>query len=152
MGLPFGSLFANLYVSHIENKVMDEIGPQMKPVMYTTHVYHIFVVFSSLSELENMKSALTNTSALSFLDARLLPSNIRANTSVQVEPTDAGNCFKYKSICPKRYKASVIEYFIDRAHKLTSEREEKHIAQLLASNNCRMDVIKDTTNKFISKS
>ena len=47
----------------------------------------------------------------------------KVSTSVYKKSTSTGECLNYDSICPERYKVSVVENFLHRAHAICSTWE-----------------------------
>ena len=77
------------------------------------------------------------------------------STSVYKKSTNTGECLNYDSICPERYKVSVIKNFLHRVHAICSTwelflSEVDRIKQILINNltNTKVD---SEIRKFIGK-
>ena len=76
---------------------------------------------------------------INFLDVSLDGSSGSFRTTVYNKPTDMGRCLNGASICPDRYKESVISAYVNRAMKHCSSWESLHaelsrVKQLLVNN------------------
>ena len=56
MGSPLGPIMANFYMTHIENTVLDDLNPDIKPTVYCRYVEDIFVVVSSLGQIDRLRT------------------------------------------------------------------------------------------------
>lgn len=166
MGSPLGPLFANFYMSYIENTVLPTI--ENKPLIYARYVDDVFLLINNISTLEEIKNKFESTSVLkftyeieekktiSFLDVRITRSNNSLITTVHTKLTNSGECLNYNSIAPTRYKTAVIRTFLHRAYRICSNWQLLHheidrIKQLLSNNNFPMKSIEDEIQKFLNK-
>ena len=130
MGSPQGPTFANFYMGHLENIVLDDLVN--KPTIYARYVDDIFIQVDDehqilqLQQLFQQHSALRFTfelninNKLPFLDVNvesLNDNNFR--TTVHRKPSNIGACLNANSQCPEKYKISVISNFIHRIYKIT---------------------------------
>ena len=167
MGNPLGCLFANMYMCHIENKVLSSLNNP--PVIYTRYVDDIFLMVNNINTLNEIKDKFQNNSVLNFtyeieekktlafLDVKIERNhNKNLVTSIHTKPTSSGECMNYLSIAPERYKLGVIRTFLHRAYTVCSTWATLHaeltrIHQLLANNNYPQDVIEEEIRKFLDK-
>ena len=137
MGSPLGPLFANFYMCHIENAVLQD--PALRPHIYARYVDDIFVNVEDDQHLRALKEALEAKSvlkftyetskdkAIPFLDVKVQVNEDKTfNTSVHRKATDGGNCLNAESECPERYKTSVIRAFVRRAIHHSSTWQALH--------------------------
>ena len=125
MGSPLGPLFANFYMCHIENQVLQQ--RDIRPDLYVRYVDDILVCVRDEDQLKALKEAfeeqsvlrftyeLSNHNKIAFLDVWIEAEGGKCVTSVHRKPTDEGNCLNARSECPERYKSSVIKSFVRRA-------------------------------------
>ena len=152
MGSPLGPLFANFYMSHIENSVLSD--PAVAPSTYVRYVDDCFVDVKDIDHLLKLikefeaRSVLKFTYELStdnvlpFLDVLVERDENEYRTSVYRKPTNLGQTLNAHSECPSRYKTSVIRAFIKRAIRTSSTNKAMHdeflrVKQLLVNNGYR---------------
>jgi hypothetical protein len=168
MGSPLGPLFANFYMSHLENKVLSQ-NLSFKPSFYVRYVDDTLAVFNSFDDLLRFIECLKSNSCLNFTyespitdNFNFLDVNFRINmdskieTSIYTKPTDTGQYFDYSSYLPDCYKKSLIKTLIYRAYNLCStwttfDKEVKRITQNLIDNNFPQSYIEKTINKTLDK-
>ena len=165
MGSPLGVLFAQAFMTSVEETVLNQLDT--KPALYCRYIDDVLIDIQDSDKLTHLKNKLEETSGLkftsekslshklNFLDVTIDASSNKFITSVYRKPTDTGRCLSGASVCPERYKISVIRAYIHRALKHCSSwesfhREVKHIKQLLANNNYPISMIDATTNSTIS--
>lgn len=136
MGSPLGCLFADMYMCHVENKVLEDTS--VKPHLYSRYVDDIFVDVSDADHLSKLKNCLQSQSVLKFttelstnnripfLDLDVDGQGETFKTKVYRKATNTGQTMNGDSECPKRYHTSVIRGFIRRAIKYCSEWETVH--------------------------
>ncbi|XP_076057202.1 uncharacterized protein LOC143034738 [Oratosquilla oratoria] len=110
MGSPLGCTFADFYMCHLENKVLQ--NPELRPFTYCRYVDDIFV------EARNI--------LISSEDDQY-------QTTVYRKKTDIGRCLNAASECPKRYKLSVIRAYLRRAFRNCSLDEDLEVTWFLIS-------------------
>ena len=166
MGTPLGPTIANYYMSYLENSIFTNT-PSMKPYIYCRYIDDIFLAINNVDQLFQLKQTFKENSVLNFTfeieDAKKLPfldtiiTRIpnKLSTTVYRKATNTGECLNYNSICPERYKISVIQNFLHRAYLICSDWEEfsvevKRIKQLLINNNFPNYIVDKTTSKFMN--
>ena len=65
MGSPLGVTFANFYMSHLENNILDN-NPIIKPTTYCRYVDNIFVITKDTESLLVLKTEFERNSVLKF--------------------------------------------------------------------------------------
>ena len=55
MGSPLGPLFANFYMTELENNVLGAVSPEEKPLVYCRNVDDIFLIVGKYSHLDVLK-------------------------------------------------------------------------------------------------
>ena len=150
MGSPLGVLFAQAFMTAVEESVLRE--GSVKPALYCRYVDDILVEVSDQSSLEELKTRLEKVSGLnfttehsvrnriSFLDVSISATDGHYITSVYRKPTDEGRCLNGTSEVPQRYKDSVIRAYVHRALKHCStwplvHQELKRVREILVNNN-----------------
>lgn len=167
MGSPLGPLFANFYMSWLENQVVPNMSNP--PAIYTRYVDDIFMIINNISTLQEIKTKMESLSVLKFTyeveTRKSLPfldvlvrrvSDNTLHTSVFVKQTDAGQCMNYNGITSDQYKVGVIKTFLQRAYRICSDWESLHveverIKQLLTNNNYPQKIVDETINKFLEQ-
>ena len=138
-----------------------------KPSLYCRFVDDILVDVKDIDSLHHLKNRLEERSGLhfttelnnkgkiSFLDVSIDASSSAYTTTVHRKHTDAGRCLNGTSVCPERYKVSVIRAYLHRALKHCSSwhlfnRELRHIRQLLSNNGYSVSMIDSVVNETVS--
>ena len=167
MGSPQGPTFANFYMGHLENIVLDDLVN--KPTIYARYVDDIFIQVDDehqilqLQQLFQQHSVLKFTSEfninnkLPFLDVNvesLNDNNFR--TKVHRKPSNIGACLNANSQCPETYKISVISNFIHRIYKITQNwtafhTELRYTKQMLINNNYSNGLVDNQIRKFLDR-
>ena len=122
VGSPLGPALANIFMSSFENKCLKDCPHSLKPVFYRRYVNDIFVLFSSLDQVEKFKKYLSskypNVKVLleQESDGRLSlsPINIfhkkgKFVTNVYREKTFSGVYTNFNSFVPETYKTGLTE-------------------------------------------
>ena len=165
MGSPLGPTFANYYMGHLEETILD-IDIQ-KPKLYGRYVDDIFLLVNNQSEIEHLKQLYEHKSILKFtyelninnkipfLDVSVDNSHSRFKTTVYHKPTDQGTCLNYDSFCTDKYKISVINSYLNRAYTTSTtwndfNSEINQIKQTLINNNYPNTIVDKHINKFIN--
>ena len=168
MGSPLGPLFANFYMCHLENNVLNALNTENKPNIYCRYVDDIFLTVQDPSIIFSLKEKLQNSSCLkftyeiennrtiNFLDVKINANRKTLNTEIYVKPTSSGQCINFHSIAPYRYKTGVIKTLLNRAYKICSSNESlnseiERLKQLFTNNNFPMKTIEKEISNFISK-
>ena len=136
MGSPLGPLFANFYMSHVENLVLS--APELAPKTYVRYVDDVMVDVRGLDHLLEIIAELEKNSVLHFtyemnshgvlpfLDVLVEAKEGQYVTSVYRKPTNTGLTMHANSECPQRYKRSVVRAFVRRALRTCSNYELLH--------------------------
>jgi hypothetical protein len=165
MGSPLGPTFANFYMGYLENNVLLTYA-NLKPSIYVRYVDDIFILGKNYNTIVSLKEKLEAHSVLkftieiekhkklTFLDTEVEKNLNLIKTKVHVKSTNNGDCLNYYSICPERYKISVIKGMLYRGYHISSDwnifhEEIERIKQTLTNNNFPMNLIDNTINKFM---
>ena len=117
MGSPLGPTFANFYMCHIENQIVNK---KIKLNTYIRYVDDIFLSVDDEKQLIEIKQIFEKESVLkftfekeesnkiSFLDVLLERKNDIIDLSVFIKETNNGDTINYLSECPERYKTGAI--------------------------------------------
>ena len=165
MGSPLGPTFANFYMCHIENQI---INKKIKVDTYIRYVDDILITIDNDDQLMKIKDTFENDSVLkfsfenekfnkiSFLDVQLERKNNIIDLSVFIKETNNGDTINYLSECPERYKTGAISSLINRAYKISSNwnnfnQEILRLKQVFINNNFPNQLFDITVKKFIEK-
>ena len=173
MGCPLGPTFADFYMSHVENLILNQ-NRASNPHIYMRYVDDIFCVFNSNRHINLFKQRLHNhcilkftteemkNNSFNFLDVKLQRlSNGKIQTSVYVKSTDTGVYTNFQSHTPMQYKKSIIKTLVTRAIKHSSNWQLVHleferIKQIMANNqypqHLTEKIIKDRLDKYFEES
>lgn len=161
MGSPLGVLFANVYMTAVEERVFQN---RQKPTIYARYIDDIFVTTKDEEDLKNLQDVFQQNSVLRFtieksvdhkipfLDTMVQKEANKFITSVYTKPTNIGRCLNARGECPDTYKKSVISAYVNRAlTHCTSWRlihaEFERIRQLLTNNGYNGDMIEECIKK-----
>jgi hypothetical protein len=164
MGSPLGPTFANYYMCHLENGAFRTL--QTKPVTYCRYVDDCFLVINNFSELQSLKSYFEANSVLTFtyeietcktlhfLDVNLSRTGTFLDLGVYTKPTNTDECLNFESLCPIKYKTSVLRTFLHRAYAVTSswdnfDTEIRRIKNLLVNNGFPIQLVDQNISKFL---
>ena len=165
MGSPLGVLFAQAFMASVEASVIESLP--CKPSLYCRFVDDILLDVQDLDSLKHLKdkleeasglrftTELSNNNRINFLDVSIDATSSEFSTTVHRKPTDAGRCLSGTSLCPDRYKVSVVRAYVHRALKHCStwelfNRELRHLKQLLSNNGYPISMIDSVANQTIS--
>ena len=165
MGSPLGCIFANFYMSHIEEKTLEEL--ENPPTIYARYIDDILLVINNEDQLNYIKTKFNNNSVLNFthevgydklpfLDVLIEFNNDNINTSVYTKITNTGELLNYNSECPEKYKKGVVNNMLHRGYKISSSPESfrtetERLKQIFANNNYPMKMIDTCINNFLNK-
>ena len=166
MGSPLGPLFANFYMSNVEEKTLSD--KDIAPHIYCRYVDDIFVDIRDNEHLQALIDSLQANSVLRFtyelnvqnklpfLDVLVTAEADQFTTTVHRKTTDASRCLNAKSECPTRYKTSVIRAFIKRAIRNCSTWELLHsefgrIKQILVNNGYSNADVDSEINQYLER-
>ena len=166
MGSPLGPTFANFYMGHIENKVLNDLN--IKPAVYTRYVDDVFVMVENENKLLELKKKFEDASILKFtyeisknnkipfLDVNVQILKNKFVTSVYTKETNDGNLINYDSECPSRYKIGTIVTLLNRALKVSSDwqifnTEMNRLKQIFINNGFPNEVFDRCVKNFLNK-
>ncbi|XP_076042001.1 uncharacterized protein LOC143025906 [Oratosquilla oratoria] len=166
MGSPLGCTFADFYLCHLENKILQ--NSDLWPFTYCRYVDDIFVEVRSESHLIELQQAMESSSVLKFtyelslhhkipfLDVLISSEDDQYQTTVYRKKTDIGRCLNAASECPQRYKLSVIRAYLRRAFRNCSSwtlfhQELSRIKQILSNNGYSNTIIDNKTRIFMTR-
>ena len=165
MGSPLGVLFANMYMSEVEERTFKNHPP---PGIYTRYIDDIFV---STTEDDQVPEMITNLQAnsclrftsensvdgrLPFLDVDITKRGDHFSTKVYTKPTNVGRCLNARGECPTAYKRSVAAAYVNRALThcsswMETHRELDRIRQLLTNNGYNDQLIEEVIKTKLEK-
>ena len=167
MGSPLGPTFADFYMCDLENRVFPSILD--KPDIYVRYVDDVFMV-TTQEKLNKIMSTFESNSVLKFthecsINGKIpfldvLVENLNNGefaTSVYTKPTSVDNCILHAdSECPERYKINVLNNYLKRAYKVSSDwdkfiQESQRIKQTLINNGYTNTFVDKHTRSFLSK-
>ena len=142
--------------------------PSLKPTVYCRYVDDILLVIDNINQLEQLKQTFETNSKLKFtfeietckqlpfLDTLITRKLHHLETTVYRKNTNTGDCINYNSICPDKYKTSVIKNFLNRAYAICTNwqllnEEITRIKQLLVNNDFPNSLIDKITYEFLNK-
>ena len=111
--------------------------------------------FEDISVLKFTHECSDKDGSLPFLDVLVKPFDDKLHMKVHVKPTNASECLKANSECPDRYKRSVINNYLSRAHTISSNCDDFHleiqrIRQLLINNGITNIMFDSCLNKYLN--
>jgi hypothetical protein len=171
MGSPMAPLLANWFVDKIESRLLTNKNIK-QPKFYRRYVDDIFAVFECDQDKEDfykhlnnahrnlqftMENADTSSKSLPFLDVEITitPDETFA-TKVYKKPTSTGVLLHYDAMAPKRWKTSIIKWFLKRASEITSsnilfELEVNNIKNAFTANGYPAKFIDETISEYRSR-
>ena len=164
MGSPLGPTFANFYMGHLENTILNDLAD--KPTIYARYVDDIFIQVDDHTQIFQLQHLFQQNSVLKFtyelninnrlpfLDVNIESANNNFRTTVYRKPTNIGACLNANSECPEQYKISVISNFIHRIYKITQNwtdfhSELQYTKQMLINNNYSNSMVDSQIRKFL---
>ena len=130
MGSALGPIFANFYMTQLENNLLES---DLKPKLYVRYVDDILILTDSNNNVLELKKAFENNSVLSFscefskdnklpfLDVLVDVHPNNFVTSPYKKPSSKNSpLLNFVSECPERYKVAVIKNLIYRAKSISS--------------------------------
>ena len=149
MGSPLGILFAQAFMSNIEEIALR--NQSVKPHIYCRYLDDIFVCVDNMYLLEELRSSLQENSGLNFsvelnsnhrlpfLDVLVEATPEDFMTSVYRKPTNMGKCMNGEGECTDGYKKGVIRAYVRRAISISTSwqllhAELHHLRQMLVNN------------------
>ena len=150
MGSPLGPILADIFVSKLENSILQPIIKELP--LYKRYVDDIFIIHNACTSLEELIDCFNNAHAalnfsgdqetddnFQFLDVELVR---RLDGSIQRgiyrKSTWSGQYTNFHSFVPLRYKRNLVKCLAYRAHKICTEdkltTELRLIRQVLMEN------------------
>ena len=139
MGLPLGPTFANIFMSHHEQKWLEDCPVDFKPIFYRRYVDDTFLLFKDASHVQkflsylnnkhpsiNFTSEIENNSKLSFLDCLVHRVGSHFNCSVFRKDSFTGLGTSFYSFCPMNFKINAIKTLLCRAYNVCSNFNNLH--------------------------
>ena len=166
MGSPLGPIYANYYMSHIENNILPNM--HNPPTLYCRYVDDTLLLVNNQQQLNNIVNVFKNNSVLNFtseiekhqqinfLDITIKRDNGNIITSIFKKPTASDDYINFNGCCPQQYKIGVIKTLLHRAYHNSSNyqlfnNEIDNIKQALINNNFPIQTIDKAINNFISQ-
>ena len=169
MGSPLGPALANIFMCSFRNKWLKDCTHSLKPVFYRRYVDNIFIMFSSLNQVEkfkkylfskhpNMKFSLEkeNDDHLSFLDINIFREKGKFVTNVYRKKNFSGVFTNFNSFIPEIYKTGLIESLLCRCFNLSSDfmkfhREINILKGMVYKTKYRRDLVDKWIKKLLDK-
>ena len=169
MESPLVPALGNIFMCSFENKWLKDCRHSLKPVLYRQYVDDIFVLISSLDQVEKFKKYLCskqpyikfslekeNEGRLSFLDINIFCEKGKFVTNVYREKTLCGVCTNFNSFIPEIYKTDFIESLLLRCFNLYSDFVKFHheiniLKGLLHKNKYPHDFVDKCIKNFLGK-
>ena len=147
MGSPLGPTLANVFMSHMEKKWLQECPSNFKPVLYRRYVDDTFLLFNDSSHINqfleflntrhpNISFTCDNEEAciLPFLDIKIKRDTNNFTTSIYRKPTFTGLLSKFYDFAPMEYKQNLISTLVCRAYRISSSFLSFHSEILFLKN------------------
>ena len=148
MGSPLGPTLANIFMGHLEYKLVPSLSAQIMYIRYMDDCLVISktrknneVLFDELNGLHNKISftrEIEENNELPFLDILITKNNNNFLTSIHRKNTFTGQYLNYNSFCSKRQKINLIKTLYHRSYKLCSpclpDTETNKIRDILITN------------------
>lgn len=169
MGLPLGPTFANIFMSFMETKWLDDCPTEFKPVYYRRYVDDTFLLFNDKSHVVKFQNYLNNkhsnikftyeteeNQTLPFLDCLITKRNNKFDTSVFRKSTFSGLGMSFFSFIPFIYKINSIKTLIHRGYTVSSSYFRRHsefnkLKHFFSKNGFPYRLVQSQINKYLSK-
>lgn len=163
MGSPLGCIFANYYMTHLENKILQDIT--WSPNFYARYIDDIILIVDNDEQLFEIKEKFIQDSVLNFtheighktlayLDVLInFDQSDNIITSVYTKASNTGQLLNYNSECPEKYKKGVIINLLHRARKISTSpdifiEEINRLKQIFSNNNYPMEFINKCIDEY----
>ena len=168
MGLPLAPTLANIFMSHHEQKWLQQCPELFKPVFYRRYVDDTFVLFSDKSHaalflqyLNNQHNSINFTmdcesdNQLAFLDSCITRVNNCFISDIYRKPTFSGLGLSYFSFVSFRFKINSIQTLLHRAYNVTSNylclhKELTFLKHFFTQNGYPLKLIDSQIRKFLN--
>ena len=148
MGSPLGPTLANIFMGHLEYKVIPNLSNQISYLRYMDDClvisnsrednYALFKNLNGLHEAISFTKEEENNNILPFLDILIIRESNRFLTTVHRKATFTGQYLHFQSFCSKKRKVNLIRTLCHRAHMICSpellEKEIKNISDIFIKN------------------
>ena len=169
MGSPLGPALANIFMCNFENKWLKDCPHSLKPVIYRRYVDDIFVLFSSLDQVEKFKSYLSskhpninfslekeNEGRISFLDVNIFREKGKFVTNVYRKKTFSGVYTNFDSFILETYKTGLVKSLLFRCLNLCSDFVKFHhetsiLKGILYKNSYPSDFVDKCIKEFLDR-
>lgn len=169
MGSPLGPTLANVFLCHHEQTWLNDCPSTYKPSLYKRYVDDVFVLFTSMVQLESFSSYLNSKhcniyftfekehdSSFSFLDIKIDRTCDKFCTSVYRKPTFSGVYTNFTSFIPLSYKYSLVYSLLFRCFRITSDFsrfhvEVKFLKDTLSKNGYPVSFVDTCVKRFLDK-
>ena len=169
MGSPLGPTFANIFMSSLEESLLEECPLRFHPLYYNRYVDDTFALFRNEYDAEcfldfansrhpNIRFTIEKEEAnkLSFLDVQVFRDNGHFNTSVFRKNTFTGLGTNFYSFCFRNFKMNSISTLLHRAFTLTTDwqlfHNEIEFLSTFFKNNCYPSkLFYDSVKTFLNK-
>ena len=134
MGYPLGPAPANIFMCSFQSKWLKDCPHSLKPLFYRRYVDDIFVLFSSLNQVEKFKKYLSskhpsiklslkkeNDGGLSFLHINIFREKGKFFTNVYRKKIFSGVYTNSNSFISETYKTGLIELLLFQCFNLCSD-------------------------------
>ena len=164
-----GPTLANVFMSHMEKKWLQECPTDFKPVLYRRYVDDTFLLFNNSSHinlfLEFLNSRHPNISftcdvetetILPFLDIKIKRGIDSFTTSIYRKPTFTGLLSKFYDFAPLEYKENLISTLVCRAYRISSDyfsfdSEIQFLKSILQKNGYPLKFIEKHIRRMLKK-
>jgi hypothetical protein len=168
MGSPLGPLFANIFMSELEQKHMNTLRTK-GILMWKRYVDDVFAIVNNKESAEeclkflntmhiNIKFTIEheNENKLAFLDTCVKRDGHRYYTTLYHKKTFTGVYLNWTSLTARRYKIGLIRCLLSRIYAICSEQKDKDLEveklkHLLIQNEYPKEVVDKEVEKFLSK-
>ena len=169
MGSPLSGTLANIFMSHHEQKWLEDCPADFSPLWYRRYQDDTFVIFKDLEQVACFKDYLNTkhpnikftheteiNQSLNFLDLTITHENGRFTTHTFRKHTHTGLGTQYTSFTPHSYKTNIILTLLHRAYITCSNwvnihHEIEYLITYFRQNGYPLPIIHRYINLFLSK-
>ena len=169
MGSPIGPTFANIFMCHLENIIINECPADFKPNFYKRYVDDTFALFHTKLQAENFFLYINNIhqnikftmetesqNKLAFLDILITRRSNKFHTSIYRKPTFTSLSTNFFSFVPINFKANAIKTLLYRAYHLCSTWADIHkeihfLSEFFKANSFPDFLLPKLFNKFLNQ-
>ena len=169
MGSPLGPTFANIFLSHHEQKWLEECPSSFKPTAYFRYVDDTFTIFKDRSHSTSFLNYLNNKHPnisftietetdhkLSFLDTTISSAGGSFTCEVFRKETFTGLATSFYSNCCQQFKLNSMRTLIHRAFHLSSSYSLFHseinfLSNFFSNNGYPLQLFEKFTARFLNR-